>query len=259
VNIQLSDVEAYWNRRPCNIRHSNLEVGTREYFDQVEERKYFVEPHIPKFAQFENWKSKNVLEIGCGIGTDGINFTRAGASYTGIELSKESLEITKKRFEVFGLEANLLLGNAEEVFELLNGKEYDLIYSFGVLHHTPNIDLALGQIAKLMSKKTKLKIMVYAKHSYKNALVESGFDQPEAQSGFPIANTYSQEELSQIFKLCGLKIDSIYQDHIFPFKVSKYIEYVYEKEPWFEIMPPELFKALESSLGWHLMVDGSLL
>lgn len=258
MSIGLSEVEEYWNRRPCNIRHSRLEVGTRDHFDEVESRKYFVEPHIPKFAQFEKWKSKKVLEIGCGIGTDGINFARAGAFYTGIELSKESLEITKKRFEVFGLNANLMLGNAEEVFELLNGKEFDLIYSFGVLHHTPSIELALAQIARLMSNRTKLKIMVYAKHSYKNALIESGFDQPEAQSGCPIANTYGREEIAEIFRLSGLRVDNVYQDHIFPFNVSKYVEYIYEKEPWFEAMSPKLFKALEQSLGWHLMVDGSL-
>src|SRR5713226_1356279 len=96
-------VRDFWNRRPCNIRHSTKPVGTKEYFDEVEKRKYFVEPHIPAFAQFERWRGKRVLEIGCGIGTDAVNFARAGALYTGVELSQTSLELTKKRFEVFGL------------------------------------------------------------------------------------------------------------------------------------------------------------
>lgn len=74
--VDLSEVAGYWNRRPCNIRHSTAEVGTKQYFEEVEARKYFVEPHIPKFADFSKWKGKKVLEIGCGIGTDTMNFAR---------------------------------------------------------------------------------------------------------------------------------------------------------------------------------------
>src|SRR4051812_9091376 len=64
--VPVEQVRDYWNRRPCNIRHSPKPVGTREYFDEVEARKYFVEPHIPGFAEFSRWAGKEVLEIGCG-------------------------------------------------------------------------------------------------------------------------------------------------------------------------------------------------
>jgi 2-polyprenyl-3-methyl-5-hydroxy-6-metoxy-1,4-benzoquinol methylase len=92
----VKDVKNYWNSRPCNIRHSKKEIGSKEYFNDVEHRKYFVEPHIPKFAEFEKWKGKKVLEIGCGIGTDSINFVKAGAKLTCVELSEKSLELCKK-------------------------------------------------------------------------------------------------------------------------------------------------------------------
>ncbi|MCS6894612.1 MAG: class I SAM-dependent methyltransferase, partial [Bacteroidia bacterium] len=65
-NVPIDNVQKYWDNRPCNIRHSPKPVGTREYFDEVEKRKYFVEPHIPRFAEFPRWKGKKVLEIGCG-------------------------------------------------------------------------------------------------------------------------------------------------------------------------------------------------
>lgn len=250
----LKAVENYWNSRPCNIRHSSLEIGTIEYFDEVEARKYLVEPHIPNFANFESWRGKRVLEIGCGIGTDAVNFARSGADYTGVELSVESLNLAKKRFEVYGLEGEFLLGNAEEVNDLLSGRKFDLIYSFGVLHHTPDISKALSAIVDLMDLDSKLKIMVYATNSYKNALIRYGLEQPEAQVGCPIANTYTTDEIERVFKSIGIEIEETAQDHIFPYKVEKYIQYIYEREPWFEAMNPQLFSALEKSLGWHMLI-----
>jgi len=68
-------------------------VGTKQYFDEVEARKYFVEYHIPGFAKFARWRGKKVLEIGCGIGTDTINFARAGAQVTTVDLSGKSMEL----------------------------------------------------------------------------------------------------------------------------------------------------------------------
>ena len=91
-DVPITKVSDYWNSRPCNIAHSAQPVGSREYFDEVEVRKYFVEPHIPAFAEFDRWKGKRVLEIGCGIGTDTINFARGGADVTAVDLTEKSLD-----------------------------------------------------------------------------------------------------------------------------------------------------------------------
>src|SRR6266545_8344146 len=119
AETSIAAVREYWNSRPCNIRHSTKPVGTREYFDEVEARKYMVESHIPRFADFERWKGKKVLEIGCGIGTDTINFARHGAQVTAVDLTEKSLEVARQRAKVFGLEDRIRFfqANAEKLSE----------------------------------------------------------------------------------------------------------------------------------------------
>src|SRR6266481_4481499 len=142
--ITVDQVRRYWDQRPCNIRHSPKPVGTREYFDEVEARKYFVEPHIPRFAEFERWRDKRVLEIGCGIGTDTVNFARNGARVTAVDLSPQSLDLARKRVET-----------------------YDLICSFGVIHHTPHPERVVEQMRQYAKPGTTIKLMVYYRHSWK--------------------------------------------------------------------------------------------
>lgn len=254
----LDDVRDFWNRRPCNVRHSNAPFLSREYFDQVEARKYFVEPHIPGFADFDSWAEKKVLEIGLGIGTDAINFARSKAKYTGIELSQESLNIAVERFKVYQLEGRLQIGNAEDFAEDFTGEVFDLVYSFGVLHHTPNLQKSLLEISKVSNKNTVVKIMLYARNSIKQNLIDAGLEQPEAQYGCPIANSYDRDEVVNIFKDSGLEVVKIEQDHIFPFVIDDYKNYKYTYLPYYESMPRNVFRVLEKSFGWHLLIEARL-
>lgn len=248
----ITDVRDYWNARPCNIRHSTAAVGSREYFDQVEARKYLVEPHIPHFSEFEKWKGKKVLEIGCGLGTAAVSFSRAGAHYSAIELSDETLKLARQRFQVFGLKGNFYSGNAEELSCVVPVEQFDLIYSFGVIHHSPNPEKIVSETRKYMGPLSEFRLMLYAKDSWKNIMINAGFDQPEAQSGCPIAHTYTQDEVRQLLK--DFEVLEIRQDHIFPFVVEKYVRYEYEYQPWFKAMPQEMFRALEKALGWHILI-----
>jgi len=248
----INDVSEYWDRRPCNIRHSQEPVGSRAYFDAVEARKYFVEPHIPDFADFEQWRGKRVLEIGCGIGTDATNFARAGADYTGVELSSESLALAEKRFEVFGLKGDFYQGNAEDLGSFCPKQSFDLVYSFGVIHHAPDPGKIVEGVKQYLAPDGEFRLMLYAKNSWKSVMIEGGFDQPEAQTGCPIAFAYTHDEIRDL--LNGYEVLDIRQDHIFPYVVSEYVEYRYEKEPWFKAMPESMFRTLERSLGWHTLV-----
>lgn len=87
-------------------------------------------------------------------------------------------------------------------------------------------------------------------------MIEAGFDQPEAQSGCPVAFTYTTDDVKRLLE--GYEVLDIKQDHIFPFVIEKYVKYEYEVVPWFSSMPKELFAALEKSLGWHLLITARL-
>ena len=271
AKVSIQDVQEYWNARPCNIRHSQAEVGTEEYFNQVEARKYFVEPHIPGFAEFEKWRGKRVLEIGCGIGTDTINFARAGANVTAVDLSVESLKLAKKRAEVFGLSDRIDFHevNAERLSETVPADRYDLVYSFGVIHHSPRPENIISEIRNnFVGSGSTLKLMVYNRHSWKvwwmlmqekmrfwdlDAIIAK---HSEAQTGCPITYSYSRRSVSSLIGE-GFSIDDIFVDHIFPYQIPKYVKYEYEKEWYFDMLPSFMFRTLERRLGWHLCVTAT--
>lgn len=266
--VPVERVREYWNRRPCNIRHSPKPVGTREYFDEVEARKYFVEPHIPRFAEFEKWRGKKVLEIGCGIGTDTMNFARHGASVTAVDLSEKSLEVARRRAEVFGLQnIRFHQGSAEELRNVLPPEPFDLIYSFGVIHHTPHPERVIAELAHFARPGSTLKIMVYYKYAWKVfALVlkegkgrfwqasEIVARNSEAQTGCPVTYTYSRATARKLVERGGFAVGDMRVDHIFQFRISEYTRYQYVKGLPFRWLPFPATRQLEKRLGWHLCV-----
>ena len=268
-DVPVSTVRDYWDARPCNIRHSSKPVGTKEYFDEVEARKYFVEPHIPRFAQFERWRGKKVLEIGCGIGTDTISFARHGAHVTAVELSEKSLEIARQRAEVYGLQDRIrfCLGNAEELTTFVPVEPYDLIYSFGVIHHTPNPERAVEQMRHYVQPGSTVKVMVYHRYAWKVLwilltygkgqfwrLAELVASHSEAQTGCPITYTFTRRQVHDLLERHGLRVTEMWVDHIFPYRIPDYVQYRYVKVWYFCYLPPRIFRWLEQRVGWHLCV-----
>lgn len=245
----------YWNNRPCNINHSKKKFLTKEYFDEITKKRYFVEPHIKKFANFNNYKNKNILEIGFGIGTDAIQFLKHGANYNGIELSNKSYDITKKRIELFNYSKKSILINdeAENLLKHFSSKNnFHLIYSFGVLHHSSSLSKCLNVIHKLMNKNTICKIMLYAKNSYKYFLMKENLLRYESQKGVPVIDFYNQSDIKKIFK--KFEIINIKQDFIFPYKIKPYKKNKYEKINHFKFMNKKVFNTLSKNLGEHLLI-----
>jgi ubiquinone/menaquinone biosynthesis C-methylase UbiE len=267
--VSVEHVQAYWDARPCNLRHSDQPVGSRRYFDEVEQRKYFVEPHIPAFAEFPRWQGKRVLEVGCGIGTDTINFARHGATVTAVDLSERSLDIARERAKVLGLADRITFvhANAEQLTAAVPVEPYDLVYSFGVIHHSPHPDRILGELRRYLPAGGTLKVMVYHRRSWKVLWILLSYGRgrfwnleeivarhSEAQTGCPVTYTYNREQGRRLVEAAGFRVTELGADHIFPYRIADYVQYRYVREWYFRWMPAPLFRACERQFGWHLLV-----
>jgi 2-polyprenyl-3-methyl-5-hydroxy-6-metoxy-1,4-benzoquinol methylase len=248
-----NDIKQYWDRQPCNINHSREPVGTEQYFNEVTEKRYRAEPHILDFAGFHQWRGKSVLEIGCGIGTDAEQFVRHGARYVGVDLSSTSLDVCRQRFDTRQLTGEFKQGSVADVDFMKSLGQFDLVYSYGVLHHFPGIHQHIANIACVTKSGGDFRFMVYAKNSWKYAMIQKGLDQFEAQAECPYAEAFTKDE---IIAMLGdnFKLERIRQSHCFMYNVSAYKQGSFELEPWFEAMPEVMREAVREYLGWHLLI-----
>lgn len=269
----ISDVYQYWDSRPCNVHHSTKSIETVEFFDEVAVKKYRAEPHKKEFLELEKWKGKRVLELGCGLGTDTIQFAKAGAEIFCVDLTEKNIQLCKKNFELHGLQATFIQGNIEELDSILPETykgSFDLVYSFGVIHHTPNPSLVFQKIPLFLKQGGEFRCMVYSKFSYKLFWLMKDYDSwsfehperliqnySEAQEGCPVTNTYTFSELTRELEP-ALKIQKIWKDHIFIWDIESYKKNIFVPCKAFEHCSPDYLKQMESELGWHTMVIATL-
>jgi ubiquinone/menaquinone biosynthesis C-methylase UbiE len=157
-------VRAFWQENPCGTKFADAPPGSRRFYELVEEHRYKKEWHIPEAAQFARAKDLAVLEVGCGLGTDGAQFAKAGARYTGIDLTDAAVELAKRRFELFDLPGTFRVTDAERLD--FPDNSFDLVYSHGVLHHTPDTAAAIREIHRVLRPGGKAVVMLYHRDSY---------------------------------------------------------------------------------------------
>lgn len=156
-------VREYWNARPCGTQFTSLEPGTKEFFDEVERFRYRAQPFMDRVAGFRRYRGKDLLEIGCGLGTDLLQFARGGARVTGVDLTENSVDLVRRRFALERLPVNALMADAENL-PFPDGT-FDVVYSFGVLHHTPDTQSAVEQIHRVLKPRGTAIVMLYHRHS----------------------------------------------------------------------------------------------
>lgn len=159
-----SHVKAFWNTEACGTHFVNTANAETEFFEKFREFRYRTEWHIPLMVPFAEAKGKKVLEIGIGNGADAVMFALNGADYTGVDLTDAARDATRRHFAAMGLHGTVLEGNAEHLS--LPDESFDWVYSYGVLHHTPNTQLAIDEVYRVLRPGGRAIIMLYHKHSF---------------------------------------------------------------------------------------------
>lgn len=158
-------VQDYWNRQSCDTHIATSKKFSREYFEEIESFRYKDQPFIHSFAQFTRYRGKRVVEVGFGAGTDFIQWLRGGAFVSGIDLTQEGLDNLTHRINAYGLPPpqSLQVADAEQL--PFDSNYFDLGYSFGVLHHTPNTEKAIAELIRVVRPGGEIKIMLYNRRS----------------------------------------------------------------------------------------------
>ncbi|MCB8943129.1 MAG: class I SAM-dependent methyltransferase [Ardenticatenaceae bacterium] len=158
------EVKDFWNLEPCGTHFIDQPRNTPEFYQQYAAFRYQTEWHIPELVPFAQFADKDVLEIGLGLGTDGTQFARHGARYTGVDLTEAAVEATRLHFETLGYSGRFEVQNAEAL--TLEDEAFDLVYSHGVLHHTANIENTFREINRVLKPNGRIILMLYHRHSF---------------------------------------------------------------------------------------------
>jgi SAM-dependent methyltransferase len=194
-------VRAFWQAHPCGTKFSDAEIGTREFFQRVEAHRYAKEWHIPDAADFASAHGMRVLEIGCGLGTDGAQFAAAGADYTGVDLTEAAVELARKRFQLFDLRGDFRVADAENLD--FADESFDLVYAHGVLHHTPDTARAVREIHRVLRANGRAVVMLYHRDSYNyrigiRVLRRAGAPLLKSESGIKLLHWLTGEPLDSL-------------------------------------------------------------
>lgn len=224
--------------------HPGIERGSEEYFKIIlDARKKFIYYFHTMLSFLKNSPSKDFLEVGCGMGTDSIVFAREGFQITGVDLAPGHLDLANKLFAHYNLKGTFMEANAEKL--PFPDRKFGCVYSFGVLHHTPNTANAIKEVHRVLTDKGRAVIMLYNKWSLNNLahwITGKGFESVKDMRDTPITYRFSRkavEKMCSNFKTCNIRTEYLYG------------------AGWgrvFDMTPKPLYHLLSKLFGWHLVI-----
>lgn len=157
-SVEKERVRDFWNEASCG-ESLYLQGGDRAGYEAQARARYELEPYIFELARFDETQGKRVLEIGVGLGADHQMFAAAGAELYGIDLTERAIAHTRQRLAVFGLSSQLAVGDAEHLD--FPDESFDIVYSWGVLHHSPDTPQAVSEVYRVLKRGGVARVMIY--------------------------------------------------------------------------------------------------
>ena len=248
---KLDEVARYWNKYIVDTEVTDKKRGSREFFEELEKYRYWKLSYLKCTIEFHKYTGKSVLEVGCGLGFDLLQFAKNGAKVTGVDLASNAIDLAKKYFALNNFKADLYVGNAEKLD--FQDDHFDIVYSFGVLHHTPNTQVAVNNIHRVLKPGGKAIVMLYNKLSWLNLLtIISGVNIEHTYEEAPIVKKYLIHEAKKMFyKFSSIRVTT----ERFPVKTLKYKNILGKLYngifvPIFDVIPKFLIKPF----GWHIII-----
>jgi ubiquinone/menaquinone biosynthesis C-methylase UbiE len=242
-------IQRYWNERIHDLEMTDHPVGSREFFDDLDEYRFDKLNYLPRLVDFNAYRGQRLLEVGCGIGTDLVRFARGGALVTGVDLSTTAIGLAMKNFEWHGLTAQeLRVANGEAL--PFDDASFDVVYGHGVVQYTADAPRLIGECHRVLTPGGEAIFMVYNRLSWLNAL-STFMKVPLEHEDAPVLKKYSIGEFRRL--LAPFREVRIVPER-FPVKSRLHKGW---KGAVFNTLFVGAFNALPRAwvrpLGWHLM------
>jgi SAM-dependent methyltransferase len=242
-------IQHYWNERIHDLEMTTRAVGSREFFDDLDDYRFDKLHYLPRLVDFNGFRDQKLLEVGCGIGTDLVRFARGGARVTGVDLSTTAIDLARRNFALHDLPADeLRVGNAEAL--PFDAASFDVVYGHGVIQYTANPERLIAECHRVLKPGGRAIFMVYNRISWLNALSKLMKVQLEHEDA-PVLRKFSIAEFRRL--LTPFATADIVPER-FPVKSRLHKGW---KGVAFNTMFVGTFNALPQGLvrplGWHLM------
>lgn len=237
-------VRDFWQAHVNNEYYTDAERASDSYFDEIEQRRYQTHYHLPELFASLDGQGQRLLEVGCGIGVDSIQLARRGFEVTAVDLTENALEVARQFARRRGVSIDFRQGNAEGLD--FPDESFDAVYSFGVLHHTPDIAKSVAEVHRVLRPGGTAYVMLYHRDSLVNLVhraLRLPYESPADRSDHcPVVYTFGRRGVRRLFR----DFPRVDVRCAYPF--------TYGFGPLATRLPPGVRRPLGRAVGWHLMI-----